>query len=107
MNRKRCKVRNHHDRRLRRGQHYECTACGDVFPCRGECPHIDCIVATGRELPEWVGPEARAAVVAELALLYPDHSFSIATAMFASDGLPAIDWQIMTAGDSENGEAGS
>jgi len=100
VKRKSCKVRDHHDRRLRRGQHYECSVCRDVFPCRGSCAHLDCIVATGRELPEHVGPEARAAIVAELALLYPDHSFSIATAMSASDGLPAIDYQIMTARES-------
>lgn len=30
----------------------KCTTCGDEFPCRSECGHWNCMVATGRALPE-------------------------------------------------------
>ncbi len=39
---------------MRGGRHVECTVCKDVFPCRTECGHFDCIQATGRQLPDWV-----------------------------------------------------
>lgn len=31
-----------------------CTNCGDVYPCAHACGHYDCIVDTGRTLPEHV-----------------------------------------------------
>lgn len=34
-----------------------CEKCGEVYPCRHECSHYDCIVDTGRKLP--VGMIAR------------------------------------------------
>jgi hypothetical protein len=57
----------------RGGAHEQCTKCGDVFPCRNECSHLDCIVATGRELPGWCGDpdQTREAIMAELAIIAP------------------------------------
>lgn len=31
----------------------ECLVCHDVFPCVGDCTHVDCKEAKGLELPEW------------------------------------------------------
>lgn len=39
---------------MRGGNRVECTRCGDIFPCRHDCNHIDCILATSRTLPDWV-----------------------------------------------------
>ena len=74
----RCNIRKHHDQPLRGGARYQCEACQDVFPCRHDCEHLDCIVATGRKLPDTVGEEARDALTAELTLLYPDNQFRFA-----------------------------
>jgi hypothetical protein len=63
----RCKPGAHVDVRMRGGKHTRCRLCGDVFPCRHACEHLDCIVATARELPANVGAGARDAIVAELA----------------------------------------
>jgi len=72
-----CKKDHHHDTRMRGGRHYRCTTCHDVFPCN-DCQHLDCIVATGRELPDNVGPETREALTVELTALYPDNAFAFA-----------------------------
>lgn len=74
----RCKPREHRDRRLRGGGHYQCATCGDVFPCRTLCDHLDCIVATGRPLPEHASDSARDALIAELRAIYPDNTFATA-----------------------------
>jgi hypothetical protein len=57
----------------RGGAHEQCTKCLDVFPCRHACDHLDCIVATGRALPEYVGnhDQARDALLTELAIIAP------------------------------------
>lgn len=57
----------------RGGAHEQCTKCRDVFPCRNDCTHLDCIVATGRELPALCAnpDEAREAILAELAIIAP------------------------------------
>lgn len=81
-----CKKANHHDKRMRGGRHYQCTTCHDVFPCKTDCKHLDCIVATGRKLPDNVGAEAREVLTVELAALYPDHHFNFAD-------LPAVTCQ--------------
>lgn len=55
----------------------KCTKCGDVFPCRHECEHLDCIAATGRPLTEYfqhalANPvEAIEAMLAELQIIAP------------------------------------
>lgn len=70
----RCAKRAHDWKPMKRGgAHEQCTKCHDVFPCRSECEHLDCIVATGREIPEcWGNPEeAREAMLAELAIIAP------------------------------------
>lgn len=54
MAKQKCRLGQHEDRRMKGGHHIECTKCGDVFPCRHECSHIDCCLATGRKLPDWV-----------------------------------------------------
>lgn len=61
----------------RGGAHEQCTKCGDVFPCRHECEHLDCIAATGRPLTEYfknvlADPEAALdAMREELAIIAP------------------------------------
>jgi hypothetical protein len=67
-----CKTRDHQDRAVRGSADVVCTKCNDRFPCTHACGHWDCIVVTGRELPEWAGPETRDAVLAELEVLYAD-----------------------------------
>jgi hypothetical protein len=70
----RCNTRDHVDKPMKRGSaRVQCTKCGDVFPCRHDCEHLDCIVATGRELPDWVGDhdKAREALHAELMIIAP------------------------------------
>ncbi len=54
MKRARCKPNDHTDRRMRGGRRVRCTTCGDAFPCRHDCERVDCILATGRELPDWI-----------------------------------------------------
>lgn len=50
-----CAPRNHNWAPLRRGSSRErCTICGTTFPCAHECGHVDCILATGRQLPSWI-----------------------------------------------------
>lgn len=57
----------------RGGAHEQCTKCKDVFPCRNECEHLDCIVATGREIPDcWANPDqARENMLFELSIIAP------------------------------------
>jgi hypothetical protein len=50
-----CKPSQHDDAPLGRGSsRVECGKCGDVFPCRHECIHVDCLIATGRTPPDWI-----------------------------------------------------
>jgi hypothetical protein len=51
---KKCSPGKHQDRRMRGGNHIECIVCKDIFPCRHACEHFDCMLATGRPLPDWV-----------------------------------------------------
>ena len=52
---KACALRDHQWQPLKRGSNREqCRTCGDVFPCRYECSHIDCRLAMNEPLPEWV-----------------------------------------------------
>jgi hypothetical protein len=71
----RCSHREHDWKPVkRRGPCREkCTKCGDVFPCRHDCEHLDCVVATGRAIPDcWANPEqARANMLEELAIIAP------------------------------------
>lgn len=70
----RCAKRDHNWKPMKRGgAHEQCTKCHDVFPCRSACDHLDCIVATGRELPSLCAnpEEAREALLAELAIIAP------------------------------------
>lgn len=67
--RRKCRSLEHKDVRVRGGRRYECSECGDSFPCAFECVHLACIVVTGRELPDFVSPEAREAIAAELAAM--------------------------------------
>jgi len=73
-------LKNQHDWKptKRRGPCREkCTKCGDVFPCRHECEHLDCIAALNRPLTEYfqnvlANPdEAREGMLAELAIIAP------------------------------------
>jgi len=68
-----CNIRDHNWQPMKRGgAHEQCTKCQDIFPCRHACEHLDCIAATGREMPEWVnGEQAREAMLAELAIIAP------------------------------------
>jgi hypothetical protein len=50
----RCKNTEHDDQVLRGRRRRRCRRCGDVFPCRNECEHVDCILESERELPEWI-----------------------------------------------------
>lgn len=71
---KRCSPRDHNWKPMKRGgAHEQCTKCLDVFPCRSACEHLDCIVATGREIPEyWANPEqARENMLHELSIIAP------------------------------------
>lgn len=65
----------------RGGAHEQCTKCSDVFPCRRDCTHLDCIVATGREIPESLAnpDQAREAMIAELAIIAPTVHAAIGT----------------------------
>lgn len=70
----RCSIREHNWKPMKRGgAHEQCTKCGDVFPCRHDCEHLDCVVATGRAIPEcWANPEqARENMLEELAIIAP------------------------------------
>lgn len=74
----RCSKREHNWKPMKRGgAHEQCTKCGDVFPCRHACEHLDCIAATGRPLTEYfqntlVDPEAALdAMREELAIIAP------------------------------------
>jgi len=75
----RCKHREHDWKPTkRRGPCREkCTKCNDVFPCRHDCEHLDCIAATGRPLTQFfldtlVNPEtAIEAMLDELAIIAP------------------------------------
>lgn len=50
-----CRLRDHAWHPLQRGSDREqCRTCGDVFPCRHACDHLDCRLATQRPLPYWV-----------------------------------------------------
>ena len=68
-----CSKRQHDWQPMRRGAREQCTKCADVFPCRHACEHLDCIVATSREMPDWVADaeQAREAMLAELAIIAP------------------------------------
>ncbi len=49
------KCRHHDWKPLKRGSSRErCTKCMDVYPCRHDCAHADCIVDTGRTLPDHI-----------------------------------------------------
>lgn len=70
----RCAKNDHNWKPMKRGgAHEQCTKCGDVFPCRSACEHLDCIVATGRPIPDYYAdPEkAREGMLAELAIIAP------------------------------------
>ena len=76
----RCAKSEHNWKPMKRGgAHEQCTKCHDVFPCRNDCRHLDCIVATGREIPaSCVNPEQmRGALLAELAIIAPTVHASI------------------------------
>jgi len=72
-------TKNAHDWKpmKRGGAHEQCTKCQDVFPCRHECEHLDCIAATGRPLTPYfqdvlVDPEAALdGMREELAIIAP------------------------------------
>jgi hypothetical protein len=70
-----CRIREHDYQPMKRGSSNEkCTKCGDVFPCRHECDHWDCIAATGRALNDPMlvdSNHARYAIVCELKALAP------------------------------------
>jgi hypothetical protein len=34
-------------------EHETCSRCGEHFPCKGECTHVDCKEAKGLPLPDW------------------------------------------------------
>jgi hypothetical protein len=79
----RCAKRDHNWKPMKRGgAHEQCTKCGDVFPCRSACEHLDCIVATGRTLPDYVAnhDQARDALLSELEIIAPT--------VFAAVGTP-------------------
>ncbi len=49
-----CNPAEHTDKPMRRGsKHVRCTKCGDIFPCRHACEHLDCMHARGDKLPAW------------------------------------------------------
>jgi len=50
------KLKCKHDwKQLKRGSSRErCAKCKDVYPCRHACAHVDCIVDTGRALPDHI-----------------------------------------------------
>jgi len=61
MSTPRCAPTKHDDKPVGRADkrgvlRVKCATCGDVFPCRGKCEHVDCCEATGRELPEQFRP---------------------------------------------------
>lgn len=50
-----CRPSEHDDHPLKNGStRVKCGKCGDAFPCRHNCIHVDCIIATGREAPDWI-----------------------------------------------------
>lgn len=69
----RCSKSEHDWKPVRGGASERCTKCRDVFPCRFDCDHLDCIVATGRPVPDYyANPEqARENMLAELAETSP------------------------------------
>lgn len=52
--RKRCTPSKHEDRKIRGSKHVKCVNCGDVFPCRKPCSHLDCLWELGMPMPDWV-----------------------------------------------------
>jgi hypothetical protein len=42
---KKCRRGQHRDRVVRGGRRLRCTECGDEFPCRHNCDHVDCAEA--------------------------------------------------------------
>lgn len=34
-------------------EHETCSRCGEIFPCKSDCTHVDCKEARGEKLPEW------------------------------------------------------
>lgn len=56
---KRCKKSAHDWQPMRGGKRERCVNCGDVYPCRTACEHVDCILDTGRELPDYVSVAVR------------------------------------------------
>jgi len=58
MRRKKCPITKHTDRPIRGSSRVKCSTCGDVFPCRKPCTHIDCLMELGElsRLPDWIRP---------------------------------------------------
>ena len=50
MKRTRCAPDKHTDVRLRGGR-MKCSVCRDVFPCLGECDHVDCMSVNAKPSP--------------------------------------------------------
>lgn len=67
MRRKKCRLREHTDVRIRGSSRVRCTTCGDVFPCRTACEHFDCGMVNAGEIDalthELVRPLVRRPVV--------------------------------------------
>lgn len=50
----RCTLHTHDWELSERATHETCKKCRTRFPCAHDCQHLDCIVVTGRSLPESV-----------------------------------------------------
>lgn len=48
-----CKNTEHHDEPIRGSTRERCSKCGDEFPCKRSCGHLDCMQARGEPPPEW------------------------------------------------------
>lgn len=49
-----CRRISLHDWKLMRGgKHEVCTICKTVYPCIGDCRHLDCKADRGGPMPEW------------------------------------------------------
>jgi len=54
MKQPKCRIDEHAYEPIRGGNHKKCSKCGDIFPCRHDCEHFDCMIETNRPLPDWV-----------------------------------------------------
>lgn len=53
-----CSIEEHDWKPMKRGAKREqCSKCKTVYPCRGTCGHLDCIMDRDEELPDWARPE--------------------------------------------------